>query len=65
MNKVSKAESFSYWGIYVINSISKSLHASSTVGIKVGDTIHHDHCAANGKNHSKNDLERDTHRLLP
>ena len=35
MKKISKAERVEYWGIDASNSIYKSLHASSTVGIKV------------------------------
>ena len=34
------------------------MHASSTVGLKVGGTIHLDHCAAEGQTRSNNDFGR-------
>ena len=54
MQKVSKAERLLYRGIDTINSISESLHASSTVGLKVGGAIRLDHCAADGQTCSNN-----------
>ena len=45
------------------NSISESLHASSTVGLKVGGTILLDHCAAEGKTISNYDFGQ-RHTLL-
>ena len=56
MKKVSKSERVAYRGIDASNIISKSLHASSTVGLKVGGTIHFDHCAAEGKTFSNNEF---------
>ena len=56
MNKVSKVERVAYRGIDASNIISNSLHASSTVGLKVGDTIRLDHCAADGKTCSNNEF---------
>ena len=50
-------------GIDASNSISDSLHASSTLGIKVGGTIRLDHFAAQGKTCSNNDFGR-IHALL-
>ena len=58
MKKASKLERFAYWVIGASNSISEILHASSTVGLKVGGTIHLDHCAAEGQNFSNNDFGR-------
>ena len=54
MKKVSKAERFSSRVIDARNSISDSLHGSSTVGLKVGGTICLDHCAAEGQKISNN-----------
>ena len=47
-----------YWGIDSSISISESLYASSTVGLKVGGTIRIDHCVAEGQTCSNNDFGR-------
>ena len=56
MKKVSKIERDSYWGIDASNSISKILHASSTVGLKFAGIICLDHCAAERQTSSNNDF---------
>ena len=58
MNKVSKTERVEYRCIDARNSISESLYASSTVGLKVGYTICLDHCAAEVQFFSNNDFVR-------
>ena len=58
MKKVSKSERVAYQGIDASNSISKNLHASSTLGIKVVGNILLDHCAAKGQTFSNNDFGR-------
>ena len=58
MNKVSKTERVAYRCIDARNSISEILHASSTVGLKVGGTLRLDHCAAERQTRSKNDFGR-------
>ena len=63
--KVSKAERVSSQGIDSSNRISKSLHASSTVGLKVGGIIHLNHCAAEVKLVQTMTFDGDTPRLLP
>ena len=64
MKKVSKSERVAYRGIDASNIISKSLHASSTVGIKVEGTICLDNCAAEGKTCSNNDFGRRNSSLV-
>ena len=56
MKKVSNYERVVYRGIDARNIISESLHASSTVGLKVRGNIRLDHCAAEGKTRSNNDF---------
>ena len=63
MKKVSKAEIFASRGIDTSNSISNSLHASSTMGLKFVGDIRLDHCASKGQTCSKNDFGR-RHALL-
>ena len=50
MKKGSKTEWVEYRGIHASNIIYASLHAPSTVGLKVGGTICLDNCTAEGKN---------------
>jgi len=45
-------------GVDATNSISESLHASSTHGLKIGGTIRLDHCAAEGQIRANNDFGR-------
>ena len=56
MKKLSNAKRVAPRGIDASNSISESLHASSTVGLKVGGNIRLDHCAAEGQTRPKNDF---------
>ena len=55
---VSEQERIAGRGIDATNSISESLHASSTHGLKVGGTIRLDHCAAEGQTRANNDFGR-------
>ena len=63
MNKLPKAERVLSRGIDARNSISDILHASSTVGLKVGGTISLYHCAYKVQTRSNNDFVR-RHALL-
>ena len=54
MNKLSKSDRVEYWVIDESNSVSKSLHASSTWGLKVGGNICLDHFSAEGQTPSNN-----------
>ena len=56
MARVTMAERVAGRGIDATNSISESLHASSTHGLKVGSTIRLDHCAAEGQTWANNDF---------
>ena len=56
MKKLSKAERIAYWSIDASNRIYESLHASSTVVLKLRGTICLDHCAAERQNISNNDF---------
>ena len=56
--KVSQVERIASRGIDASNSISESLHASSTHGLKLGSTIRLDHCAAEGQTRANNDFGR-------
>jgi len=47
--KVKRAERLAGHGIDASNSISESLPASSTHGLKLVSTIRLDHCAAEGQ----------------
>ena len=58
MARVTLAERVAGRGIDATNSISESLHASSTHGLKVGSTIRLDHCAAEGQTRANNDFGR-------
>ena len=58
MARVTMAERVAGRGIDATNSISESLLASSTHGIKVGSTIWLDHCAAEGQTRANNDFGR-------
>ena len=57
-DKVSKAERVASQGIDSGNIISKSLHASSIVGLKVGGTIHLDNFEARVQTSSNNEFGR-------
>lgn len=59
MKNVTAAERLAGRGIDASNSISESLHASSTYNLQLGSTIRLDHCAAEGQTRSNNDLGRD------
>ena len=54
--KVKRAEWLAGHGIDTSNSISESLHASSTRGLKLGSTIRLDHCAAEGQMRANDDF---------
>ena len=58
MARVTMVERVAGRGIDATNSISESLHASSTHGLKVGSTIRLDHCAAEGQTRANNDFGR-------
>ena len=53
---VSREERIAGRGIDATNSISESLHASSTHSLKMGTTIRFDHCAAEGQTRANNDF---------
>ena len=57
---VSEQERIAGRGIDATNSISESLHASSTHGhgLKIGGTIRLDHCTAEGQTRANNDFGR-------
>ena len=60
MGKVSDKERLISVGLDATNSISESLHASTTHGLKMYGTIRMDHSAAEGQSRSNNDFGRGT-----
>ena len=59
MDKISDAEKLAGRGVAASNSISESVHATSTWLLQLFGTIDIQHCAAGGQTRSNNDFGRD------